>query len=146
MREKEILMQKWICIKCPHTSHVQGDQFCQFSTCMFVETNQSHSFWNSQTESVLQFHWANELTICPDNVFQTPITVILSTHLLHEFIANVKCRVDWSCRKNYICLLFNVLEQYSANRICLTSVNMSRSSWLIAVFSSPLFSVARIEF
>ena len=27
MHEKQIPMQKWICMKCPHTSHVEVDQF-----------------------------------------------------------------------------------------------------------------------
>ena len=34
-----------------------------------------------------------ESTICPDSSFQTPITAIISTHVLHEFIVNVKCRM-----------------------------------------------------
>ena len=39
--------------------------------------------------------------LCPvDEVnAQTPITAILSTHLLHEFIVNVNCKIDWSYRK-----------------------------------------------
>ena len=39
------------------------------------------------------------------------ITAILFTHLLHEFIVNVNCRMDWSYRKPYICLSFNFLKQ-----------------------------------
>ena len=46
---------------------------------------------------------------------QTPITATLSTFLLHEFIVNVKCRMDGSHRKPYICLSCNFLIQYSAN-------------------------------
>ena len=42
---------------------------------------------------------------------KTPITAILFTHLLHEFIVNVNCRMDWSCRKPYICLSLNFLKQ-----------------------------------
>ena len=53
---------------------------------------------------------------------------ILSAHLLHEFIVNVKCRMDRSYRKPYICLSFNFLKQYSANGTCLTSVSMSPPS------------------
>ena len=33
---------------------------------------------------------------------QKPITTILATHLLHEFIVNVKHRMDWSYRKPYM--------------------------------------------
>ena len=38
---------------------------------------------------------------------RTPITTILATHLLHEFIVNVEHRMDWSYRKSYVCLSFN---------------------------------------
>ena len=38
---------------------------------------------------------------------QTPITAILSTYLIHEFIVNVKCRMDESHRKPYISLSFD---------------------------------------
>ena len=27
MHQKQIPMQEWICMKCPQTSHVEGDQF-----------------------------------------------------------------------------------------------------------------------
>ena len=46
---------------------------------------------------------------------QTPITAILSTCLIHEFLVNVNCRMDGSHRKPYICLSFDFLIQYSAN-------------------------------
>ena len=44
---------------------------------------------------------------------QTPITANLSTYLIHEFIVNVKWRMDRSHRKPYICLSFDFLIQYS---------------------------------
>ena len=65
---------------------------------------------------------------------QTPITAILSTYLIHEFLVNVKCRMDGSHRKPYICLSFDFLIQYSASGTCLTSVNMHKyvtSLWLL---------------
>ena len=65
---------------------------------------------------------------------QTPITAILSTYLIHEFLVNVKCRMDGSHRKPYICLSFDFLIQYSANGTCLTSVSMREyvtSLWLL---------------
>ena len=52
--------------------------------------------------------------------FQTPISAILSAHLwhlLHEFIMNVKCRMDWCYRKPYICLSFNFFKQNFSNGI-----------------------------
>ena len=161
-------MQELICMNCPHTSNVEGDQyFNSWSTCMSLLRHgwQRHSFLNSQTGSQnVNFPWPNELTICADInglqisvqtsctghrwckakdfvVFcsgqiclvcfhgflfycfichlcllhkingQTPITAILSTYLIHEFIVNVKCRMDGSHRKPYICLSFDFLIQ-----------------------------------
>ena len=66
--------------------------------------------------------------LCPVHKInaQTPIT----TDLLHEFLVNVKQRMDWS----YICCLsLNFWKQYPADGICLTSVNMQKyvtSLWL----------------
>ena len=31
MHKKQIPMQEWICMKCPQTSHVEGDQFLHWS-------------------------------------------------------------------------------------------------------------------
>ena len=65
---------------------------------------------------------------------QTPITAILSTNLIHEFIVNVKYRMDWSHRKAHMCLSFDFLIQYAANGTCLTSVKMQEyvtSLWLL---------------
>ena len=88
------------------------------------------SFWNSQTQLTnIHFPWPNELMICPYNALQTRITASQpATHLLHEFILNVKCRMVWFQYRQpitvYICFLFNFLKQYPANWTCLTSVNM----------------------
>ena len=81
--------------------------------------------------------------LCPVHKInaQTPITTIFATRLSHEFILNVKYRMDWSCRKPYICLSFNLWKQYSANGTCLTSVNMQKyvtSLWLL--WKSRIFS------
>ena len=66
--------------------------------------------------------------LCPVHKINapTPITTILATHLLHEFIVNVKHRMDWSYRKRYICLSFNSGKQYPSDGICLTQVNMQK--------------------
>ena len=190
MHEKQILMQKWICMKCPHKSNVEGDHyFNSGSTCMSLVRHgcQWHSFLKfPDWQSNVHFPWPNELTICADiNGFQIPvktsctgqrwckakdffvfcsgkiclvcfhglffcfichlcllhkinaqtlITANLSTYLMHECFVNVKCRMDGSHRKPYICLLFDFLIQYSANRTCLTSVSMQKyvtSLWLL---------------
>ena len=68
---------------------------------------------------------------CPP---QTPITANLSTYLIQEFLVNVKCRMDGSHRKPYICLSFDFLIQYSTNGTCLTLVSMQKyvtSLWLL---------------
>ena len=65
---------------------------------------------------------------------ETPITANLYTYKIHEFLVNVKCRMDGSHRKPYICLSFDFLIQYSANGTCLTSVSMQKyvtSLWLL---------------
>ena len=79
--------------------------------------------------------------LCPVHKInaQTPITTILSTNLLHEFITNVKRRMDWSYRKPYICLSFNFWKQYPADGIYLTSVNMQKyviSLWPLFVYKA----------
>ena len=65
---------------------------------------------------------------------QTPITTILCTYFIHEFLVNVKCRMDGSHMKPYICLSFDFSIQYSANGTCLTSVSVQEyvtSLWLL---------------
>ena len=57
---------------------------------------------------------------------ETPITANLPTYLIYEFLVNVKCRMDGSHRKPYICLSFDFLIQYSANGTCLTSLSMQK--------------------
>ena len=74
---------------------------------------------------------------CPNS---DPITTILATHLFHEFIVNVKHRMDWSYGKPYICLLFNFWKQNPADGICFTTMNMQKyvtSLWLL--WKSPIF-------
>ena len=80
--------------------------------------------------------------LCPVHKINapTPITTILATHLLHEFIVNVKHRMDWSYRKPYICLSFNFWKQYPTDGIWLTSGNMQKyviSHWLL--WKRPIF-------
>ena len=56
--------------------------------------------------------------LCPVHKINapTPITTILATHLLHEFIVNVKHRMDWSYRKPYT---VSVCRLISGNNILL---------------------------
>ena len=184
------------CVKSPHTSNAEGDQYfnSQHAWAMFRHGCQRHSFLNSQTDSRMytfpdQMNW-QFVQILMDSQFQsklrvldtddvkrkpslfsvlgksagyvfmvtcsfvlchlclvhkinaqTPITAILSTYLIIEFLMNVKCRMDGSHGKPYICLSFDFLIQYSANGTCLTSVNMQEyvtSLWLL--WNSYIFS------
>ena len=80
--------------------------------------------------------------LCPIHKInaQTPITTILATHLLHDFIVNVKHWMDWSYRKPYICLSYNFWKQYPTDGIWLTSVNIQKyviSLWLL--WKRPIF-------
>ena len=83
--EKQILMQEWICMKCPHTSNVEGDQyFNSRSTCMSLLRHgcQRHSFFKfPDWQSNVHFPWPNELTICADiNGFQIPVKTSCTGH------------------------------------------------------------------
>ena len=83
MHEKQILMQEWICMKCPHKSNVEGDQyFNSRSTCMSLLRHgcQRHSFLNSQTGSQMytfpgQMNW-QFVQILMDSKFQSKLRVL----------------------------------------------------------------------
>ena len=83
MHEKQILMQEWICMKCPHTSSVEGDQyFNSRSTCMSLLRHgcQRHSFLNSQTASQMytfpdQMNW-QFVQILMDSKLQSKLRVL----------------------------------------------------------------------
>ena len=93
------------------------------------EVKQMTSFFSVQGKSswycVMVFCSFVLCHLCPVNKINapTPITAILSSYLFHEFIVNVKCRMDWSLRKPYVCLSLNFWKQYSSYNTCLTSVN-----------------------
>ena len=83
-------------------------------------------------QSNVHFPWPNELTICPDNGFQTFVTAILSAYLLHKFILNVKCRMDWSW--NNILPMEHVWLRWICH-LPLTSLKELNFPWLILIFS-----------
>ena len=77
MHEKQLLMQEWICMKCPH----RWSGF-QFSTCMSLLRHgcQRHSFLNSQTGSQMytfpdQMNW-QFVQILMDSKFQSKLRVL----------------------------------------------------------------------
>ena len=105
MHEKQILMQEWICMKCPHKSNVEGDQyFNSRSTCMSLLRHgcQRHSFLNSQTDSQMytfpdQMNW-QFVQILMDSKFQSKLRV-LDTHDVKEktCLFSVQGKCAWYC-------------------------------------------------
>ena len=105
MHEKQILMQEWICMKCPHKSNVEGDQyFNSRSTCMSLLRHgcQRHSFLNSQTDSQMytfpdQMNW-QFVQILMDSKFQSKLRV-LDTHDVKEktSLFSVQGKSAWYC-------------------------------------------------
>ena len=172
MHEKQILMQEWICMKCPlklisisildqHAwaywdmvargilflnsqticANINGFQIPAKTSCTGHRWRKAKDFFVfcSGKICLVCFHGLFFCFICHLCLLhkinaQTPITANLSTYLIHEFLVNVKCRMDGSHRKPYICLSFDFLIQYSANGTCLTLVSMQKyvtSLWLL---------------
>ena len=83
MNEKEILMQDWICMKCPHTSNVEGDQCfnSQKAWACWDMVARGIVFKFPDWKSNVHFPWPNELTICADiNGFQIPVKTSCTGH------------------------------------------------------------------
>ena len=79
------------------------------------DVKQKTSLFSVQGKSVGMFSCFFVFLVYMSLNARTPITAILSTHLIHEFLVNVKCRMDGSHRKPFIYLSFDFLIQYSAN-------------------------------
>ena len=78
MHEKQIPKEDWICLKCPHTSHYEGDQFlnCQHAWTCWEMVALGIVLKFPDWQSSAHFPWPNELTMCPDiNGFQMQIPV-----------------------------------------------------------------------
>ena len=113
MHEKQIPMQEWICMKCPHTSHVEVDQFL----------NSQHA-------------WACWDMVARWIVFEIPRLTFKCTHSLAKWIDNLS-RYWWipNCILNFVywtqmtsskrlvCFLFreNLLGFVSRLLFCFTS-------------------------
>ena len=83
MHEKQILMQGWICMKCPHTSNVESDQYfnSQHAWACWDMVARGIVFKFPDWQSNVYFPWPNELTVCPDiNVFQIPVKTSCTGH------------------------------------------------------------------
>ena len=90
--------------------------------------------------------------LCP--VHNSPIITILATHLLHEFIVNVKHRMDWSYRKPYVyiclsfnscwCNMFNFGEYAEICHLPLTPLKESNFPWLILKFPDLINCLLRV--
>ena len=61
-------------MKCPHTNHVEGDQF--------LNSQHAWACWDDWLpQSNAHFPWPNELTFCPDiNGFQIPVKISCTGH------------------------------------------------------------------
>ena len=82
MHEEQIPMQEWICMKCPHKSHVEVDQFLNRSTCtnLLRQGCQRKSFWYSQSDSQMytfpdQMKW-QFVQILMDSKFHSKLRVL----------------------------------------------------------------------
>ena len=82
MHEKQILMQEWICMKCPHTSNVEGDQYfnSQHAWACWDMVARGIVFLNSQTGSQMytfpdQMNW-QFVQILMDSKFQSKLRVL----------------------------------------------------------------------
>ena len=114
MHEKQILMQEWICMKCPHKSNVEGDQyFNSRSTCMSLLRHgcQRHSFFKfPDWQSNVHFPWPNELTICADiNGFQIPVKTSCTGHRwckTKDFFVFCSGKICWVCFHGYLFFCF----------------------------------------
>ena len=137
------LMQERICMKCPHTSNVEGDQYfsSQHAWACWdmvargiqipVKTSCTGHRWG-KTKRFFCFLFRENLL----GMFSRFLVLLFyvsslsgtqnkgpNSHRSHPvhlfntwiFIMNVKCRMDGSHRKPYICFSFDFLIQYSAN-------------------------------
>ena len=87
MHEKQILMQEWICMKCPHTSNVEGDQYfnSQHAWACWDMVARGIVFLNSQTGSQMytfpdQMNW-QFVQILMDSKFQSKLRVLDTDHV-----------------------------------------------------------------
>ena len=113
MYEKQILMQEWICVKCPHTSNAEGDQYftSQHAWAMFRHGCQRHSFLNSQTDSRMytfpdQMNW-QFVQILMDSQFQSKLRVLDTDDVKQkDFFVFCSGKICWVCFHGYLFFCF----------------------------------------
>ena len=124
MHEKQIPKCKSprICMKCPHTSHVEVDQFlnsqhawscwwsCWWSCC------QRNSFWNSQTDSQMctfpdQMNW-QFVQILMDSKFHSKLRV-LDPDDVKTSLFSVQWKSAWYCFKAVVLLFYVICVRYT---------------------------------
>ena len=110
-------------------------QFVQI--LMILNSSQNFVYWTpwwGKTKDFFVFCSGKMCSVCFHGFWFFCFIVlcfVLCCHPVHLFntwifIMNIKCRMDGSHRKPYICFSFDFLIQYSASGTCLTSVNMHK--------------------
>ena len=129
MREKQIPMQKWICMKCPHSKSCWSWSVSQFSTCMSLSRHgcQRHSFLNSQTDSQMytfpdQMNW-QFVQILMDSKFHSKLRVLDTDDVKQETsLFSVQGKSAWYCFKAV------VLLSWGSSRLIASHVDVLRGS------------------
>ena len=99
-------------MKCPHTSHVEGDQFVK---TLLRHGCQRHSFWNSQPDSQMytfpdQMNWQ-----LMDSKFQSKLQVLDTDHIKQKTsLFSVQGKSAWYCFM-VVVLLFYVISVHKIN-------------------------------
>ena len=136
-------MQEWICMKCPHKSNVEGDQyFNSRSTCMSLLRHgcQRHSFFKfPDWQSNVHFPWPNELTICADiNGFQIPVKTSCTGHRWckpKDFFVFCSGKICLVCFHGlFFCFICHLCLLHKINAQTPITANLSKNfSWMLSV-------------
>ena len=109
------LMQEWICVKCPHTCHVEVDQFLnsQLQHTWPCWPCQRNSFWNSQTDSKMytfpdQMNWQFvQILMVPK--FHSKLRVLDTDDIKQK----TSLFSAWYCFKAVVLLFYIVCVRYT---------------------------------
>ena len=121
MHEKQIPMQEWICLKCPHTSHVEDDQFLNFQhlwACWDMHGCQRNRFLNSQTDRQLytfpdQLNWQFD-QILMDSKFHSKLRVLDTDDVKQKTsLFSVQGKSAWYCFKAVAFLFYVICVRYT---------------------------------
>ena len=116
MHAKQIPMQKWICMKCPHTSHVEVDQFLnsQHAWACWDMVARGIVFLNSQTDSQMytfpdQMNW-QFVQIVMGSTIPLKLRVLYTDDLKQKTsLFSVQGKSAWYCFKAVVLLFSYVI-------------------------------------